>query len=119
MVTSRAGRSSVGCLFALLIVSAGIYFGLNVGEAYWRFYQYEDAMKQELKFNGLRSDSLILAHLWIQADSLGLPEDAKEIAIDREPRDRIIKISADYAEQIELPLTVRTSTFHPHAEDTY
>lgn len=119
MVTARPGRSSVGCLFMLLIVSAGIYFGLNVGEAYWRFYQYEDAMKQELKFNGVRPDSLILAHLWIQADSLGLPEEAKEISVERDPHERTIRLSADYAEQIELPLTVRMFTFHPHAEDTY
>ncbi len=119
MVKARAGRSSVGCLFTLLLVAAGIYFGLNVAEAYWNFYQYEDAMKQELRFNGLRPDSLILVHLWLQADSLGLPADAKEISIERDPRDRTIKISADYVELIELPLTVRAFTFHPHAEDTY
>lgn len=119
MVKARAGRSSLGCLFTLLIVSAAVYFGLNVGQAYWNFYQYEDAMKQELKFNSIRPDSLILAHLWVQADSLGLPEDAKDIAIDRDPQTRTIRISADYAERIELPLTVRTFLFHPHAEDTY
>ena len=119
MVSARSGRSSIGCLFMLLLVSAGIYFGLNIGEAYWRFYQYEDAMKQELKFNGLRSDSLIIAHLWVQADSLGLPEDAKELSIERDPATRVIKVSADYTEQIELPLMVRLFSFHPHAEDTY
>lgn len=96
-----------------------MYFGINIGEAYWNFYQYEDAMRQELKFNGGRPDSVILVHLWAQADSLNLPEDAKEIAIDRDPRLRTIKVSADYSEQIELPLTVRTFVFHPHAEDTY
>lgn len=119
MVTARRGRSSLGCLFTLLIVAATAYFGLNIGEAYWNFYQYEDAMKQELKFNGLRPDSVILVHLWDQADSLGLPYDAKEISIDRDPRTRTIRISADYNEQIELPLMVRTFSFHPHAEDTY
>lgn len=119
MVKSRRGSSSIGCLFALLIMSATIYFGINVGDAYWRLYQYQDAMKQELRFNGARPDSVILAHLWVQADSLGLPEDAKDIAIDRDPRTRTIRVSADYTELIELPLTVRPFTFHPHAEDTY
>ncbi len=119
MVSVRAGRSSIGCLFVLLILAAGVYFGLNVGEAYWHFYQYQDAMKQELKFNGVRPDSLILAHLWTEADSLGLPDDAKDISIERDPRDRTISVFADYTELIELPLTVRTFTFHPHAEDTY
>ncbi|HVA58645.1 MAG: hypothetical protein WBQ26_05330 [Gemmatimonadaceae bacterium] len=119
MVNARAGRSSLGCLFMLLLLAAGIYFGLNIGEAYWQFYQYEDAMKQELRFNSVRPDSLILAHLWLQADSLDLPEDAKNISIERDPRDRTIKIFADYTELIELPLTVRAFSFHPHAEDTY
>ena len=119
MVSARRGRSSLGCLFTLLLISAGLYFGLNIGQAYWNFYQYEDAMKQELRFNGLRPDSLILAHLWVEADSLNLPDDAKEISIERDPRTRTIRISADYAEQIELPLTVRTFMFHPHAEDSY
>lgn len=119
MVRARAGRSSVGCLFALLIVAAVVYFGINVGQAYWNFYQYEDAMKQELKFNGARPDSVILAHLWTEADSLALPEDAKEIDIDRDPRARTIHVAADYTLEIELPLMVRTFVFHPHAEDTY
>jgi len=119
MVRSRRGWSSLGCLFAMLLVAAAAYFGLNAGEAYWRYYQYTDAMKQELKFNGIRPDSLILAHLWAQADSIGLPEDAKDISIDRDPKDRTISVSADYTEQIELPLTVRSVVFHPHAEDSY
>jgi hypothetical protein len=119
MVKSRPGKSSLGCLFMLLLVSAGLYFGVNIGETYWRYYQYVDAMRQELKYNGARPDSLIREHLWVEADSLGLPEDAKEIAIDRDARARTVRVSADYAEQIELPLMVRTITFHPHAEDTY
>ncbi len=119
MVNARRGASSLGCLFTMLLLAACAYFGLNIGQAYWNFYQYEDAMKQELRFNGLRPDSLILAHLWLQADSLGLPEDAKEISIERDPHTRTIRLSADYAEQIELPLTVRTFMFHPHAEDSY
>lgn len=119
MVNPRRGRSSLGCLFTLLLVAAGLYFGVNIGQAYWNFYQYEDAMKQELRFNGVRPDSLIRAHLWSEADSLGLPEEAKDISIKRDPRERTIRLWADYSEQIELPLTVRTFVFHPHAEDTY
>ncbi|HVZ77261.1 MAG TPA: hypothetical protein VG818_04700 [Gemmatimonadaceae bacterium] len=119
MVKARTGATSTGCLLSLLIVSAAIYFGVNIGEAYWRYYQYQDAMKQEIKFNGAQPDSLILSHLWAEADSLGLPEDAQEIDIDRDPRARRMHISADYAEQIELPLTVRIINFHPHAEGTY
>jgi len=27
----------MGCLVALLLVAVAMYFGVNVGEAYWRF----------------------------------------------------------------------------------
>ena len=46
-MVSRRGRSSLGCLFALLIIAAAMYFGVNIGEAYWRFYEYQDAMRQD------------------------------------------------------------------------
>lgn len=119
MVDSRPGKSSLGCLFTLMIVAAALYFGLNIGEAYWHYYQYTDDMKQELRFNSLRPDSVMLHHLWADADSLGLPEDAKEISIQRYPATRTIRMSADYTLLIELPLTVRPFSFHPHAEDSY
>ncbi len=119
MVKGRPGKSSLGCLFTLLIVTAVVYFGLNIGGAYWRYYEYTDDMKQELRFNSLRPDSVMREHLWADADSLGLPEDAKEISIQRYPATRTIRMSADYTEMIELPLTVRAFSFHPHAEDSY
>ena len=44
MVRSRPGGSSLGCLFALLLVSAAGYFAVNIGEVYFKFFQYQDAM---------------------------------------------------------------------------
>jgi len=49
MVRSRAGRSSLGCLVALLLVVALIYFGVKVGEVYWRAYEFKDAMRKDEK----------------------------------------------------------------------
>ena len=37
MVRQRAGRSSLGCLVTLLILAAVVYFGINVGDVYFRF----------------------------------------------------------------------------------
>ena len=39
MVRSRPGSSSLGCLFALLLLSAAGYFGVNVGEVYFRYFK--------------------------------------------------------------------------------
>ena len=119
MVTSRSGKVGLGCLLVLVILAAAAYFGVNIGRTYWRFYQYKDAISQEIKFNADKPDSLLLAHLWAAADSLGLPEDAQQLKIERDTRARRIVISADYTEQIEFPLMVKLISFHPRVEGPY
>src|SRR5689334_1571919 len=111
MVTSRSGRSALGCLFTLLVIAALVYFGVNLGGAYWRFYQYTDAMKQEIHFNGAAPDSVLLKSVWAHADSLGLPEEAQEISISREPKAHSIRMAADYNERVEMPFVVKYVPF--------
>ena len=112
MVRQR-GRSSVGCLLMLLLLAAALYFGVNIGEAYWRFYEFRDAMRQEVRFAKQISDDRIKLHLAAYADSLGLPEEAADITVNRTSSD--ISVSADYAERVELPLFVRQIRFSPRA----
>ncbi|HTK47853.1 MAG TPA: hypothetical protein VL328_07740 [Gemmatimonadaceae bacterium] len=117
MVRSRPGSSSLGCLFSLLLLSAAGYFAVNAGEVYFRFYQYKDAMRQEVRFASHNSDQVILRHLRAQADSLGLPEAAGEVTLQRDGRH--IEIESEYYEHIELPMYVREVRFNPHAEGIF
>lgn len=117
MVRSRAGRSSLGCLLTLLLLAAIGYFGVNAGEVYFRFYQYQDGMKQEVRFAAHNSDAVILRHLRSQADSLGLPDAAGEVTLQRD--NHHIEMESEYYEQIELPLTVREVHFNPHASGSF
>lgn len=114
MVTVRRGTSSLGCLFSLLIAAAAIYFGVNVGEAYWRFYQFQDDMRQEVQFSAHAADDAIVLRLKAAADSLELPDAASDISINRV--DRTITVESEYSERVELPMLVREIHFHPHAE---
>jgi len=117
MVTRRRGRSSLGCLVLLLLVAAFCYFGVNVGEVFFRFYQFQDAMRQEVRFAAHNSDAIILRHLRSQVDSLGLPESAGEVTLQRDGRH--IEMESEYYEHIELPLYVREVHFNPHASGIY
>ena len=117
MVTSRRGFSSLGCLFLVLLGAAAIYFGITIGEHYFRFYQYQDSMRQEVRFAAHNSDALILRHLRERADSLGLPEAAGEVNLQRDGRQ--ITVEAEYYVHIELPLMVREVRFNPHAEGVF
>ena len=58
-----------------------------------------------------------MRHLREQADSLGLPDAARNVMVQRDGRH--IEIEAEYYEHIELPLTVREVYLNPHAEGIF
>jgi hypothetical protein len=101
----------------LLVIAATMYFGVNIGEVYFRFYQYQDAMRQEVRFAAHNSDQMIIRHLREQADSLGLPEGAALVTVQRDGRH--IEMESEYYEHVELPLTVREVRLNPHAEGIF
>ena len=117
MVTIRRGASSLGCLFKLLVLAAIIYFGLKIGEVYWRYYEYRNVMTEEARFAGHLTDEQIRLRLMLSADSLGLPSEASLVTVDRTPNH--IAIAADYVEVVEFPLHVRHISFSPRAEYDY
>jgi hypothetical protein len=117
MVNTRAGKGVLGTLFVLVLIGAVAHFGWNVGNTYWRFYQYEDRMKQEARFALHRSDELITRRLRAYADSLKLPVGAHKVNVRR--RQGTIQIWAEYYELVEFPGFVREIYFHPQAVGTF
>ncbi len=109
MVTSRGGRSTLGCLVLLLLVVAAGYFGVNIGEVYLRHYEFRDAARQEVRFARMRTDAEIRARLSAKADSLGLPAEAGRVGIYRTAGR--ITLTSEYSELVELPLFVREFDF--------
>jgi hypothetical protein len=101
----------------VVIAVAVIYFGVNVGRTYWRFYQYQDDMRQEVRFARQRTNDQIVTHLRASADSLGLPEAAGKITIRR--AQSAISIESDYYEIVEFPMYVREIHFNPKAEGPF
>jgi len=105
----------MGCLVPLLILALAVYFAIDFGQAYFRFYQFKDAFDQEAQFASTRTDAQINGHLKALADSLEMPPGAELISIARTPNS--IEISSDYDEVIRLPLKKeRVIHFHPSAE---
>ena len=113
-MVSRRGAGPLGCLIPLLILAVAAYFAIDFGEAYFRFYQFKDAMAQDARFATTRTDDQITRHLSALADSLELPPGAELITISRGTTS--ITISSDYDEIIRLPLKKeRVLHFHPLA----
>jgi hypothetical protein len=113
-LAGRAGGVRLGCILALVVVAAGIYYGANIGEMYLRFYRYQDAFKQEVRFAGHHTDVEITLHLRALADSLQLPDDAQHLFLKRKPHH--ILIWSEYYDHVDLPFLSRDFYFNPHAE---
>jgi hypothetical protein len=114
MVTMKRGGVRLGCLLAMAVVGAGIYYGTQAGQMYMRFYRFQDAFKQEVKFAGHHTDTDIKGHLRALADSLELPPDAHVIFVKRK-QDHIL-LWNEYYYHLELPFYSRDFYFNPHAE---
>jgi hypothetical protein len=117
MVTTRRGASSLGCLMTLLLLATTAYFGVPAVEAYLRYYRYQDAMRQEIRFAGRSTDHVIRYRLAAHADSLQLPAEARRVVVRRDRRH--IALSSDYSEWIPLPYGGRELHFAPHAEGEF
>jgi hypothetical protein len=102
---------------SLLLVSAIVYFGVNIGRTYFNYFQFRDRMKVEARFAQHRSDATIARRLREYADSLGLPEAAHKVHVRR--RRGTIEIWSEYYESVELPLMVKEFYFHPQAVGTF
>jgi hypothetical protein len=115
-VVARKGASTLGCLIPLLILAVVIYFAIDFGTAYFRYYQFKDAMRQEARFSYERTDEQITKHLVALADTLELPVGANLITILRSPSN--VSISSDYDEVITLPFKQeRVLHFHPSGDN--
>lgn len=111
-MVGRRGVSTLGCLIPLLLLAVVAYFGYPAGDAYFKFYQYKDAMGQEARFASTQTDEHIRRRLAALADSLHMPTGAELVAIERTAG--TMTISAEYDEIIRLPFNkVKVITFRP------
>jgi hypothetical protein len=117
MVRQRAGATKLGCLIYLLCVAGALYFGIPAGEAYMRYLEYKDSMRQELRFRSNQPNDKIRAHLKLVADSLGLPEEAGDVTVHRDGSQ--VSVEADYEEVLKFPMFEKKLRFRPRAADTY
>lgn len=99
-MVNRRGAASIGCLGWLLILSITAYVGVHVGTPYMRYYRYQDAIGQQVRYATFRNDDAIRKELWAAADSIGLPEAAYHLEVERVPG--AIRVSGSYDDEWQL-----------------
>jgi hypothetical protein len=115
MVTRR-GASSSGCLLSLLIFVAVLYYGVNVGEVFFRYYRLLDEMQTQTRVAAALDDGTIRRRVQAAVEEIGLPEAAgTNLVIRRTAYPRQIVIETRYSESVSLPFFNHSFSFNPKA----
>jgi hypothetical protein len=112
----RRGAGGFGCLLSVALFAAALYYGVNIGQVYLRYYQLVDNMRSQARLAQTLQDDVIHRRLTAQADSL-LPGRRPQFRITRGGTPNRIVIETQYTEQVDLPLFKRTFVMHPRAEE--
>ncbi len=118
-INNRRGASTAGCLISLVLTIIAVYYGMQVGRVYYRFYAIRDKIDSAALFAQTQPTEQILRNLRQAADEIGLPPAAKNFQIRRtDIYPRTITISTVYTETLNLPFMKKTVTFKPTATHT-
>jgi hypothetical protein len=115
MVTRARGASSTGCLFSLLLFVAALYYGVNVGQVYFRYYRLVDEMESQVHVAAALDNGTIQRRIAAAVQDIGVPDSAGQVAVLRSTTPRQITITSDYSETVDLPLFHHVFVFHPQA----
>lgn len=115
VISSRRGASSSGCLISLLIFVAALYYGVNIGEVYFRYYRLLDEMQTEARLSPGLDDGTIRRRIQTAIEEIGLPDSAggRQLQIRRTASPREIVIETRYSESVSLPFFNHSFSFHP------
>lgn len=108
------GANTTGCLLTLLVLVAVLYYGVNIGELYFRYYRLVDEMGSQARVAAALDNGTIQRRIVAAIQDIGLPDDASSnLQITRSASPRQITIESEYAESVHLPLFDHTFRFHP------
>jgi hypothetical protein len=111
----RRGASRTGCLVTALVVVAVLYYGLDIGGVYLRYWQMLEEMQSVARLAPNLDDATIQRRLDAKADALDLPPPAHRFMIRRTSQPRRIHISTSWTETVTLPFTTYTLRLNPVA----
>src|SRR5438093_130241 len=118
-MVNRRGASSVGCLFSLLVFVAVLYYGVNIGEVYFRYYRLVDEMQSQARLAPGLDDGTIRRRIQAAVDEIGIPDSAgtRQLIVRRTASPRQIVIETRYSEIVSLPFFNHSFSLHPRAAE--
>jgi len=116
-VVTRRGASSSGCLLSLLIFVAALYYGVNIGEVFFRYYRLLDEMQTQARLAAALDDGTIRRRIQAAVEEIGIPDSAgtRRLIVQRTAAPRQIRIETRYSESVSLPFFNHSFSFNPKA----
>jgi hypothetical protein len=115
--TGRRGGSTLGCLLWVLGMAVVLYYGTQIGQHYFEFYQLQEEMRSQARLAPGLPDPVIRRRIADRIDQLGLNIDPRKVKITRGGRPRRIIIETEYADTVVLPAFKRVFVFRPRADE--
>src|SRR5262247_3461580 len=100
---------------SLLIFVAVLYYGVNIGEVYFRYYRLLDEMQTEAHLSAGLDDGTIRRRIQAAVEEIGVPDSAggRQLQVRRTESPREIVIETRYSETVSLPFFNHHFAFHP------
>ncbi|HET7600729.1 MAG TPA: hypothetical protein VFK09_10565 [Gemmatimonadales bacterium] len=115
--SGRRGASSLGCLISLLVFVAALYYAVNIGEVYWRYYQLLDEMQVNARLAPSLTDDVIQRRLATKVADIFGPDRHMQFRITRAGRVRVFTIETQYRDSVSVPFFKHTFVLKPRAEE--
>lgn len=113
---SRRGTANLGFFISLALFAAALYYGVNIGQVYLRYYRLLDGMRSQVRLASSLQDEVIHRRLQQQADSL-FPTGSPRFKITRGGRPNRIVIETEYDDHVDLPFFQHTFVMRPRTEE--
>jgi hypothetical protein len=98
-----------------VVFVAALYYGVNIGEVYFRYYRLLDEMDSQARIAAGLDNNTIARRIATAVKEIGIPDSAARVVVRRTPSPREITITTDYSESVDLPFFKHTFVFHPKA----
>jgi hypothetical protein len=110
----RRGASTLGCLVGLLLGAVVLYYSIDIGRMYWKYYKLTDEMEVSARFAQDKTDAEIQRHLSEAAQELEIAIPAQRFIIRRTERPSVVSIRTESRTTLELPFHHRVVILRPH-----
>lgn len=118
---SERGGSRLRFVVTLLFIAAVIFVAVEVIPPYFAYYQFQDAIKTEVRFalTGYPKKTAedIREDIYQKAQELAIPATKDAIQLNMDASNGQVDIGVDYSVPIDLKVYQFTLQFHPHADN--